>query len=603
METYPYLLKVSIGLIGFYALYWFILRWHTYFKFNRFFLLTALIFSFLAPLIELPAEPVEEVYAVQNFSLEGLAVVAEAPQGYSTQEILWAIYWLGVVVMLGRFLYRLFKLSQYIKKSERFESENFTIALSDNHSLPTFSFLKWLVVNPKDYELYFDTVLKHEMVHIRQWHSLDLLIVEAAQCLLWFNPILIFFKSSFKEIHEYLADDHSTATDRSEYAQRLFGYVFDVQPLPLVNQFFDSSTLKNRIKMLCQKRSSRWVLGRYLLALPLLGLLVTLVAARVATTSSEVNADKILVQGRVMSADGVGMVAVNVVVKNESTGTNTNVDGRYRILVEKGKTLVFSFVGFGSEERIVNKEKINVLMEEETLTIGENASIGSFPPPPPPPTKIGDEVLNVVERQPEFEGGTKALLAFVQKNLKYPAAAARANVEGRVFIQFVVDKTGLVKDSKILKGLGFGCNEEALRIMKLMPKWKPGKQSGKTVAVRYNLPIQFQLKERTKVTRESTGYAISQDKFNVEGYQENVTRIRATVNENRLVNPLYFVDGQETTSVVKLEPDDILSISILKGENAVKKYGERAKNGAVEITMKKKEIGLIKRETNMSLPK
>ena len=296
------------------------------------------------------------------------------------------------------------------------------------------------------------------------------------------------------------------------------------------------------------------------------------------------------------------MPGVNIVVKNETSGTNTDNEGKYKISVESGKTLVFSFVGFGSEERIVNKEKINVLMEEETLTIGENASIGSFPPPPPPPpTKIGDEVLNVVERQPEFEGGTKALLAFIQKNLKYPAAAARANVEGRVFIQFVVDKTGLVKDSKILKGLGFGCNEEALRIMKLMPRWKPGKQNGKTVAVRFNLPIQFQLKERAKVTRESTGYSISQDKFNVEGYQENVTRIRATVNENPLKEPLYFVNGQETTSVVKLEPDDILSISILKGENAVKKYGERAKNGAVEITMKVNFLKSTNDQTRQSL--
>lgn len=98
-----------------------------------------------------------------------------------------------------------------------------------------------------------------------------------------------------------------------------------------------------------------------------------------------------------------------------------------------------------------------------------------------------------VEQQPEYPGGMDALRSFLGKNLNYPRSAASAGVSGRVYVSFVVNTDGSLTDLHVLKGIGFGCDEEALRVMRKMPNWRPGKQAGRAVRVKYNLPISFTL--------------------------------------------------------------------------------------------------------------
>jgi protein TonB len=102
---------------------------------------------------------------------------------------------------------------------------------------------------------------------------------------------------------------------------------------------------------------------------------------------------------------------------------------------------------------------------------------------------VVDEIFDVVEEQPEYPGGTQELYTFIGKNFKYPEMARAANVQGKVYVSFVVGKDGSIEDVKILRGLGSGLDEEAARVVKMMPRWKAGKQRGKEVKVRYNLPI------------------------------------------------------------------------------------------------------------------
>jgi periplasmic protein TonB len=104
-----------------------------------------------------------------------------------------------------------------------------------------------------------------------------------------------------------------------------------------------------------------------------------------------------------------------------------------------------------------------------------------------------DEIFTTVEQNPEFPGGIKEMYGFIGKNLKYPSAAQRANVSGKVFAKFVVEKDGSLGDVQILKGIGFGCDEEAQRVLKSMPKWNPGKQNGRNVRVFFTMPISFVL--------------------------------------------------------------------------------------------------------------
>lgn len=155
------------------------------------------------------------------------------------------------------------------------------------------------------------------------------------------------------------------------------------------------------------------------------------------------------------------------------------------------------------------------------------------PPPPPPPTQIEvvaddkevedntlqetevtqetkvepirqveeevektseEEIFMVVEENPEFPGGVKKMYEFIGKNLQYPPLARENNIQGKIVVNFVVDKDGSITNVKVVsKPLGWGCEEEAIRVVKMMPKWKPGMQRNKPVRVSYNLPIKFQL--------------------------------------------------------------------------------------------------------------
>ncbi len=104
-----------------------------------------------------------------------------------------------------------------------------------------------------------------------------------------------------------------------------------------------------------------------------------------------------------------------------------------------------------------------------------------------------NKIFMVVEQQPEFEGGYEAMMRFISKNVRYPASARRMGTEGTVYLSFVVGKDGSINDVTVLRGISADCDKEAVRVVQSMPNWKPGKQNGKPVLVRFNLPIRFKL--------------------------------------------------------------------------------------------------------------
>ena len=106
---------------------------------------------------------------------------------------------------------------------------------------------------------------------------------------------------------------------------------------------------------------------------------------------------------------------------------------------------------------------------------------------------VEQEIFQIVEEMPAFPGGEAKLMEYVGKNIKYPQIARETGIQGRVFIGFVVEPDGSVSNVKLLRGIGGGCDEEAMRVVKSMPKWKPGKQRGKAVRVSYQIPVYFKL--------------------------------------------------------------------------------------------------------------
>jgi protein TonB len=109
-----------------------------------------------------------------------------------------------------------------------------------------------------------------------------------------------------------------------------------------------------------------------------------------------------------------------------------------------------------------------------------------------------DAIFVVAENAPEFPGGEDSLYAYIARNIVYPEAAKKEKIEGRVFVTFVVEKDGQVSSVKLLRDIGGGCGQEAIRVVKSMPKWKPGTQRGKPVRFQFNMPVSFGLQDEDK---------------------------------------------------------------------------------------------------------
>jgi len=190
------------------------------------------------------------------------------------------------------------------------------------------------------------------------------------------------------------------------------------------------------------------------------------------------------------------------------------------------------------------------------------------------PVLAEKKIYTVVEEQPEFPGGTKAMFKFLGENIKYPKAAADANVQGRVFLSFVVTETGEVQDIAILKGIGYGCDAEAVRVLSLFPKWEPAKQDGVPVNVRYNLPINFQLEESDSKSKKTSL---------IDDHSDSKVKITAP-------GALYVIDGKiekDPDILKKISPARIISVDVLKDQKAIEAYGEDGRHGVISITTKK----------------
>lgn len=167
------------------------------------------------------------------------------------------------------------------------------------------------------------------------------------------------------------------------------------------------------------------------------------------------------------------------------------------------------------------------------------------------------------EQMPQFPGGDEALMNFIRENLKYPMKAAENGIEGRVYIRFVIDRVGSVTDVTVIRSLDSYCDKEAVRVVKMMPNWTPGKQNGKTIPVYFTLPIVYKL-QKGNVIKTSQ------------------------VDDN---SPLLIVDGifkpysllQDT---IKLKPSSINSITVLKDTAAEAAWGSRGKNGVIRVETK-----------------
>jgi len=282
--------------------------------------------------------------------------------------------------------------------------------------------------------------------------------------------------------------------------------------------------------------------------------------------------------------------------------------------------LAVSFIGFQSQSVAIQGRTVIMVTLEKAPNELKGMTVVSYVPlkndkvkdttayqkTPEPPKADAKEVFTVIEQQPEFPGGLAELYKYLAQSIRYPAEARKAGITGRVFVRFVVSANGEIRSPRILKGIGGGCDEEAVRVISQMPRWRSGQQNGQPVAVEYTLPIQFELDglENDKrsgynqtpklpdnlplgdfdLVRPADLQARNIDKLGSLPRQREVM-----IHGTSLDAPIYYLDGTLLTdnALEKIDAAEIESVSVVKGPEAVRKYGEKAVNGVVLLESKK----------------
>ncbi|RIV18736.1 hypothetical protein DYU11_27600 [Fibrisoma montanum] len=379
MSALDYFLKANLFLLLFYGCYWLLLRRHTFFGLNRAYLLGAVATSLLLPLAKLPGQAAETIPVPVGVIALPMVEAAPAASVQAPVETNWEqigqwAYVVVAVLLLVRLGARLYRLVRLIRRSPRESHDGFVLVRPSDEQLPTFSFFRYVVLNPADE--HNELIVRHELVHVRQWHSADILALEMLRAVCWLCPALWLYDRAIRQIHEFQADQAAAQT--TTYAHFLVAYAFGVQPDSLVNGFFNPSLLRQRLRMLGRRATSRWALGKYALVLPLaLGLLaMTSVPEEVVAIVDE-PADKfITISGRITAPDGKPLPGATIEVKGATRGTSTDLQGRYVFSHVFGKdTLVVGFVGFKNQEVPVNNRTvINVQLALQQKKVGQGSS-------------------------------------------------------------------------------------------------------------------------------------------------------------------------------------------------------------------------------------
>lgn len=503
MFSVDYLIQVNVALALFYGIYRWMFAKDTFFHTRRFLLwsfwLVAISFPFWDEWlwIQEPAQVMRNVLPVDDWvTLPNVLVVADHPAATHGHFSWWMVYGLVALLLFLRFFLRIGSLVYLYICTDHQAVGGFTICHLKSPGGP-FSFFRWIFVYPPSHsESEWREILIHEQTHARQWHSLDILFAECMTCLLWFNPFVWLLQKEIRDNLEYLADDSvlHAGCDRKCYQYHLLGLSTSPQAAAHLYSNFNVSSLKNRIRMMNKQPSKRIEKVKLLVWLPLIALLLTFSNCN-TPSAKQTDGNGTVKVSAVVVDDVAPIVGAAVVIKNTTSGSITDLDGEFALEAPADGTLRISMPGFQPKEIAVKDVKDGMKIRLEIDPNGMKAddaqsqlSVG----------KANDDVVEgqiftVVEEQPSFPGGPSELFKYVMNEVKYPKIAQDNGIQGRVVTSFVVDKEGNIKQVKVERGVDPALDAEALRVVKAMPKWIPGKQKGEVVAVRYILPVQFKL--------------------------------------------------------------------------------------------------------------
>ena len=535
-----YLLKVNAGIALFYAFYKLFCQRDTFFQWRRIALLSFLGISFLYPLLDIQDWVMEQpaIYELADYytvlmnteEVTAAPVAYEAPQRPDLLTIFTYLYYIGVIVMSIRFIIQLASICHIRWKGQAVYLNGQRIISLPSEANP-FSFFGWIFLYlPQLEEESQEEILMHEQTHARQWHSVDVIVSEIVNIVCWFNPFSWLLKGEIRLNLEYLADNQvaQTLNDSKQYQYHLLGLAHTNSKTGLYNNF-NVSQIKHRIIMMNKKRTRTVSRIKYALFAPLAAALR--IVSNISCTSTENKKDSTeatesrAVEGEVFQVveempefpGGMGecMKFLSKNIKFPAQAAENGIQGRViiQMVVTKEGDIAEAKVVRGVDPlldaealRVINsmpkwkpgKQRGEAVNVKYTIPVmfkltGDNSSDKKEADTQQEAKVDENGIHQVCEEMPEFPGGMQECMKWLGKNIKYPTTAQEKGIQGRVIMQFVVERDGSITEPKVVRGVDPDLDKEALRVISIMPNWKPGKHKGEAVRVKYTLPVMYRL--------------------------------------------------------------------------------------------------------------
>ncbi|MDO3389205.1 M56 family metallopeptidase [Bacteroides sp. ET489] len=538
-----YFLKINVAIALFYAFYRLFFYKDTFFTWRRTALLCFFAVSAIVPLFNIqtwieqqePMAAMADLYATVVLPELTLTPQPETDWKQLLADGIGIVYWLVVALLTARFLVQLTGIIRLGRRCPTQKIDDTTVHLLPRPEGP-FSFFRWIFVYPDAHtgeELH--EILTHERTHARQWHSIDVMIGELACIVCWFNPFAWLMKREIRTNLEYMADEKvlETGHDSRTYQYHLLGLSHHKAAATIYNSF-NVLPLKKRITMMNKRRTRAIGRTKYLMFLPLAALLMIVsnieAVARatqkitaevmeavtpaetpevqpqpeniVPSSQSEMNVapipqqekdKKVTYKGKIVDDEAGNPISdVKIIIDHKYqsiTKSTVNAQGEFRIETSPEASILFEYSGKDGKTlarmcrpaELAKMDPDNMVIELIPVNIIKS-------------NVTDDDVYEVVENMPEFpNGGMGELMKYLSANIRYPEAAHKAGIQGRVTVQFVVGKDGSIGNVSILRGVNADLDAEAIRVISSMPKWKPGTQKGEPVKVKYTVPVMFRL--------------------------------------------------------------------------------------------------------------
>jgi len=479
-----YILQIIAFQLLFLVAYDLFLKRETFFNWNRAYLIITPILSFLLPLIRFDfiRQHIPTAYSIQ---LPEVLITNSPMQVHLLPEVVIGseshlsnfvfmiplfgyLWYLGIIASLFFFIYKVFKIFALKRSGTKIHTKDITlVSLPDTTT--AFSFFNTIYIGNNLSETKKTNVIIHEKIHIREYHSLDLIFFEILRILFWFNPLIYIYQHRMAMLQEYIADAKAILeTNKKEYYQDLLSQVFQTEKISFINTFFNHSLIKNRLIMLQKSKSKKIFQLKYLLLVPV-------VCSMLVYTSCTEDANAQLANNSNSISKSKSTILNNIAVLKESIAAKGEMTEEERKAL-KGLLLLTTENGF-------SEPFFKDVVADAEIPFGVIEKVPVYP---------GCENLPANEAKKCFSKNVSQLVGS-EFNTEIGKTSGLSGRQ-KIYVRFKIDNKGNIVDIAA-RGPLPQLETEAVRVINQLPKMTPGIQDGIPVNVMYSLPIVFDIKK------------------------------------------------------------------------------------------------------------